>query len=179
MKNFWSKTFRRLAAGAIVAGATALSSAAAYAASAFDSANDPVYADGWQGDTHDGVGNLLTTGDNGGFGFTKWNFDGSYWWYYNGVFYMYNPGLTKIDDGLQAGTQFSNPFNNIGKAWDSAIYQYGTRQNGSPLLSFPNLGRGLASPLGVGETLSITIDNPTERLYYKGFQIRLNGNTGG
>src|SRR5690348_2269349 len=102
MKNFWTKTFRRLAAGAIIAGATAFSSAMCYAAQlAFDSASDPAYADGWQ------------AGDNGGFGFTPWNFDASYT--YQGTVYAYaHAGFKAIDNGLQSGTQFSNPFNNIG-----------------------------------------------------------------
>ena len=57
-----------------------LASAAAYAGNAFDNASDPVYADGWQ------------AGDNGGFGFTAWDFST-------------DPGPSSfhaIDDGLQA-----------------------------------------------------------------------------
>jgi hypothetical protein len=178
MKNSWTKTFRRLAAGAIVAGATAFSSAMCYAQIAFDSAADPVYNDGWQGTVHNPNGTVLSTGDNGGFGFTAWNFDANYWWYYDGVFYPYNRGINAIDDGLQSGLQFSNQYNNIGRAWDNGIVQY-VHPNGSIRASFPHVGRGLASPLQVGQTLSMTIDNPTERVYYKGFQLFLRGGTGG
>ena len=66
MKNSWTKTFRRLAAATVVAGTTAFSSAMCYAQIAFDNATDPVYNNGWQ------------AGDNGGFGFGPWNFDGTY-----------------------------------------------------------------------------------------------------
>jgi hypothetical protein len=185
MKNSWTKTFRRLAAGAIVAGASAFYSAQSYAVTfAFDSASDPAYNDGWQGQTHDDFGNQLTTGDNGGFGFTQWNFDSSYWWYGdpNRVFmYAGAPngtgaptwGFTQIDNGLQGGTQFSNPHNSIGRAW--AIGQTAT------LKDVVRAGRGF-SPLQVGQTLSVTFDNPTERPLgggFTGYDIKLIGNTGG
>jgi hypothetical protein len=116
---------------------------------AFDSASDPVYSDGWQ------------AGDNGGFGFTPWNFDG---------FAQYaNPGFKMIDDGLQNGTQFSNPFNNIGRAWT-----LGSTPNDDGV---SQVGRGFS--LGIGETLKVVIDNPTEREALKGYSVRLIGGTGG
>src|ERR1700742_1081312 len=100
MKNYWINTFRRLTAACVVAGSAALSSASCYAAVALDNASDPVYADGWQ------------AGDNGGSGFTAWNWDGGY--IFGGVNYTYNsPLYAQIDDGLQGGTQFSNPHNSI------------------------------------------------------------------
>src|SRR5262247_1048900 len=96
MKNYWSKTFRQLAATCMVAGSTAFTSAACYAAAAMDNASDPVYADGWQ------------AGDNGGSGFTPWNFDAGY--IFNGTNYTYaSPLYAQIDDGMQSGSQFSNP----------------------------------------------------------------------
>jgi hypothetical protein len=64
MKNFWTKTFRRLAAAAVVAGTTMYYSAMCYA-NAFDVATNPPYADGWQ------------AGDNGGNGFGTWSFNGT------------------------------------------------------------------------------------------------------
>ena len=36
-----------------------------------------------------------------------------------------------------------------------------------------------AFPLGIGETLKVVFDNPTERVFFKGYFIRLNGGTGG
>ena len=64
MKNFWIKTFRRLAVASVVAGSSMYCSAMCYA-NAFDTATDPVYADGWQ------------AGDNGGTGFGPWSFNGT------------------------------------------------------------------------------------------------------
>src|SRR5687768_6061619 len=67
MKNYWIKTFRRLAAATVIVGASAFSSAMTYAATmAFDTATDAAYDDGWQ------------AGDNGGFGFGAWDFSGTY-----------------------------------------------------------------------------------------------------
>jgi PEP-CTERM motif len=153
MKTSWTKTFRRLAAGCAVAGSTALSSAACYAAIAFDSASDPVYADGWQ------------DGDNGGSGFTAWNFDARY----NGFGQYLTPGFKAIDDGLQSGTPLSSTFNNIGRAWTQGATP--TDDGGN------HVGRGFS--LGIGETLKVTIDNPTARQFFKGYFVRLNGGTGG
>jgi hypothetical protein len=176
MKNFWTKTFRRLAAGAIVAGATAFSSAHSYAVTlAHDDASDLAYSDGWQGQTHDDFGVQLTPGDNGGFGFTQWNFDSSYWWYGdpNRVFNYASPGIKGIDNGLGTSTAFSNPNNNIGKAWVLAQDATHTDVN--------RVGRGFA-PLQIGQTFRLVIDNPTARPLgggFTGYQLRLTGNTGG
>jgi hypothetical protein len=157
MKNSWTKTFRRLAVASVISGATAFWSAVCYAQSAMDSASDPVYADGWQ------------AGDNGGIGFTPWNFDSAYW--LNGIHYAYsNTGYKEIDDGLQGGTQFSNPFNAIGRAW--------TMGELPPNSKTGRAGRGFA-PLEIGQTLKVEIDNPPEAPFFKGLFIRLNGGTGG
>jgi hypothetical protein len=64
MKNFWIKTFRRLAVASVVAGSTMFYSAMCYA-NAFDTPTNPQYADGWQ------------SGDNGGSGFGPWSFNGT------------------------------------------------------------------------------------------------------
>jgi hypothetical protein len=157
MKNTWTKTFRRLAAGAVIGSATAFASAMTYAQSAYDDASDVAYADGWQ------------AGDNGGFGFTPWNFDAGY--IFNGTNYTYaNAGFKAIDDGLQLGTQLSNPHNSIGRAWT-----IGTNPGDD---GAPHVGRGF-SPLGVNQTLKVVIDNPMARQFFKGYFIRLNGGTGG
>jgi PEP-CTERM motif len=140
MKTSWTKTFRRLAAGCAVVGSSAFSSAACYAAVAMDNASDPVYADGWQ------------AGDNGGTGFTPWNFDTDAG--------TTDPGNHYIDS--------SSPFNQIGTAWALGI----------PPGGFPRAGRGF-SPLQIGETLKVVIDNPTARQFFKGYFVRLSGGTGG
>lgn len=64
MKNYWIKTFRRLAAATVVAGSSMFYSAMCYA-SAFDVATNLPYADGWQ------------ASDNGGTGFGPWSFNGT------------------------------------------------------------------------------------------------------
>jgi hypothetical protein len=148
----WKKRFRRRMAGCAIGGSVALSSAACYAANAFDNASDPVYADGWQ------------AGDNGGFGFTPWNFDDDGTGATEG-----QAGFKMIDNGLKAGTQFSNPFNDIGRAWTI----------GSPDgAAAPHVGRGFA-PLQVNQTLKVVFDNPTKRRFFKGYIFRLNGGSGG
>lgn len=158
MKNSWRHFLRRVATVSGATIATAWSSAMCYAVQlAFDSADDPVYVDGWQ------------AGDNGGTGFTAWNFDAGY--FFNGTLYAYaHPGFHAIDDGLKAGTHYSNPFNNIGRSW--AV--------GSPADSdgAPRYGRGFPA-LQIGQTLSVIVDNPTRRQFFKGYFIRLNGSTGG
>src|SRR5687768_10785224 len=87
MKNSWTRTFRRLAAATVVAGSASFSSAMCYAQIAFDSATDPVYADGWQ------------AGDNGGTGFGPWDFTGTY-----------NSPVGQAMDS-------SSPYNQLGTAW--------------------------------------------------------------
>src|SRR5258705_6719953 len=160
------RKFRRQMAGCAIGGSVALSSAACYAANAFDNASDPVYADGWQ------------AGDNGGFGFTPWNFDAGY--IFGGTNYTYSrAGFKKIDEGLQGGAQFSNPFNNIGRAWTIGTNVPSTPPNKTvDDDGAPHVGRGFA-PLQVGETLKVVFDNPTKRQFFKGYFIRLNGGTGG
>ena len=163
MKNTWRQLFRRLAAGCTAIGATVWSSAMCYAVQlAFDSADDSVYADGWQGITNDVDGNPLTTGDNGGFGFTAWNFDSGYV-AIDGMHYGNYADLT-IKDIHPGGD-----FNNIGKAW---------RQANSPTSGTNRAGRGF-SPLQIGQTINVVFDNPTNRQFFKGYFIRLNGGTGG
>ena len=172
MKDSWRCFCRRLAATTIISGSIAWSSALCYATQlAFDRADDPVYADGWQGITYDETGMPITAGDNGGFGFTPWDFsssitfDGTYYGQYT------DSGFHAIDDGAQGGTHYSNPFNNIGRAWDIGV---SPTNNG-----VPRAGRGLETPLQIGQTLRIEIDNPTERAFFKGYFIKLSGGTGG
>ena len=117
----------------VVAGSTAFSSAMCYAAIAFDSASDPAYADGWQ------------DGDNGGSGFTAWNFDARI----NSFAQYTTPGFKAIDDGLQSGTPFSSTFNNIGRAWTIGATPNDDGGN--------HVGRGFAWGLARLSRLSSTI----------------------
>lgn len=139
MKNSWIQTFRRLAATTVVAGTTMYSSAMCYA-NAFDVATNPPYADGWQ------------AGDNGGTGFTPWDFSGSN-----------NPQAIY-------GIDSSSPFNNLGTAWRMAV-------SDSSSINVARAGRGFA-PLQVGDTLSVVFDNPTPRQFFHGYTIGLNSGGG-
>jgi hypothetical protein len=158
MKNSWTKTFRRLAAGAIIVGSTAMSSAMCYAQQAFDSAADPVYDVGL---------NLWDEGDNGGFGFGPWSFDGTYT--------TPDPGQQAKDDGLQLGTQSSSQHNNLGEAW-TLFNPLGPTPGPEPNdgTDIARAGRSLGGDfLRVGQTLSITVDNPTERNFFRGWTVKL------
>jgi len=158
MRNSWRHFYRRLAALGVISGGIAWSSAMCYAVQlAFDSADDSAYADGWQ------------EGDNGGSGFTPWNFESNIFW--QGSWYDYAaPGVKSIDDGLKAGIQFSNPFNDIGKAWTLATTPESDGVN--------RVGRGFPA-LQPDQTFSVTVDNPDQRHFGNGYFIRLNGGTGG
>jgi hypothetical protein len=96
MFDTWRNLFRRLAAAGTNAATTAWSSAMCHAQIAFDSADDGVYANGWQ------------EADDGGIGsFGPWNFDGTY----------ASSVQQRMDDGLKSGAAGSSTFNNLGKAW--------------------------------------------------------------
>jgi hypothetical protein len=140
MKVCWHAVLRRLAAVFAVGAATAWSSAVSYAQIALDNALNSAYADGWQ------------AGDDGGFGFGPWNFDGSYDAPPNSIHL--------IDD--------AHPENDIGKAWALSL----NFENG-----LARAGRRLDAPLSVGQTLSMVVDIPTEHRFFKGYTLRLN--TGG
>lgn len=108
---------------------------------AADIATDPAYDDGWD------------PGDNGGFGFDAWNFDGTY----------SSPIQHAMDDG-------SAVHNQLGRAWtiynpDAPPDDMGT--------DISQVGRGFPA-LGPGQRLRVVIDNPTERRFFRGYTIRLN-----
>ena len=58
-----------------------------------------------------------------------------------------------MDDGLNAGAVGSSTFNNLGKSWSLFNPAAG---------DFARAGRSMGA-LQVGQTLRITIDNPTAR----------------
>jgi hypothetical protein len=104
-------------------------------------------ADGWQ------------AGDNGGFGFTGWGFNGTY-----------NSVVQHTLDG-------TSPYNQLGLAW--TLYNPNGPAVGSPNppeggTDISRAGRGFAQgALQVGQTISAVIDNPTERRFFRGYTIRL------
>ena len=97
-------------------------------------------------------------GDDGGFGtFGPWSFSGTY----------ASATQQRMDDGLNAGAVGSSTFNNLGKSWSLFNPAAG---------DFARAGRGIGA-LEVGQTLRITIDNPTSRQAFRGYSLKLN--TGG
>jgi hypothetical protein len=111
---------------------------------AADIATDPAYDDGWDPD------------DNGGFGFSAWNFDGTY----------ASPVQHAMDDG-------SAIHNQLGRAW--TVYNPAAPQPGGPSegSDISQVGRGFPA-LAKGQRLRVVIDNPTQRSFFRGYTIRLN-----
>jgi hypothetical protein len=160
MKNSWTQTFRRLAAATVIAGSTAMSSATCYAHNAFDSATDVVYNNGWD------------EGDNGGSGFGPWSFDGTYGSGPGGA--TLDPGQQAMDDGLMTGAQSSSQHNQIGEAW-TLFNPLGPTPGPEPNdgTDIARAGRSLGGKMHVGDTLTLTVDNPTERNFFRGWTIKL------
>jgi hypothetical protein len=166
MKDSWRSFCRRLAVTTVVSGSVAWSSAMCYATQlAFDSTDDPVYADGWQGSRTNNTTGLPEgpVGDNGGFGFEPWNFDTD-WWFYT------SDGIHGIDDGLKAGTDSgtdsSSTYNDLGKAWRIAHPATGDE-------GLPRAGRGFPT-LQPGQTFRVVVDNPLAGAFFKGYFVRFN-----
>jgi len=99
---------------------------------ASDHANDPTYAGGW------------SAGQNGGFGFGAWSFNGT--------------------DPTPPGTyQAMSSSSVIGRAWTLATH--------SDTTGLANAGRGIVGGLQVGQTFETVIDNPTPSHFFRGFDI--------
>jgi hypothetical protein len=109
---------------------------------AADSASDPAYADGWQG-LH-GVVTAETGMDNGGFGFLPWDFDDTYW---DGLHSPYD--LPHFIDTRPTS------FNNLGAP------AFAFTNGNVPYEGYTTTAtRPFASPLQIGDQISIDIDNP-------------------
>jgi hypothetical protein len=130
---------RGAAIACAVAGASALpnGTCSAQALTAADYATNSTYASDW------------LAGQNGGFGFTAWSFDGG-----NG-----SPVQQRMDN--------SSPFNKLGRAW--TLFNPLGRPLGTDLAE---AGRGFA-PLQVGQTLTAVFENPTNRIFFRGYTARL------
>src|SRR6266581_8224414 len=95
-------------------------------------ANDPTYASGW------------SAGQNGGFGFGAWSFNGT--------------------DPTPPGTyQAMSSSSVIGRAWTLATH--------SDTTGLANAGRGIVGGLQIGQTFETVIDNPTPSHFFRGFDI--------
>jgi hypothetical protein len=88
-------------------------------------------------------------GQNGGSGFTAWSFDGT--------------GGSAVQQGMDS----SSPFNRLGPAW--TLFNPAGRPLGTDLAE---AGRGFA-PLQVGQTISAVFENPTNRIFYRGYTFKL------
>ena len=117
-------------------GATTMLGGLGYAQIAADYATDPTYAGGW------------SAGQNGGVGFTAWNFNGT--------------GGSAIQQGMDS----SSPYNQLGLAW--TLFNPMGRPQGTDLAE---AGRGFAA-LQVGQTLSTVFENPTNRYFFRGYSIK-------
>ncbi len=92
-------------------------------------------------------------GQNGGYGFTAWTFAGT------------------SGSPIQQRMDSSSPFNHLGPAW--TLFNPLGRPLGTDLAE---AGRGFA-PLQVGQTISIVFENPTNRIFYRGYTVSLASGT--
>jgi autotransporter-associated beta strand protein len=148
MRKSWKSFFCRIAGVCFMCGASAWSTALCYAQGAADSAMDPVYADGW------------VAGDNGGTGFGPWDFTGTY------------------DSPVQQVINSTSAFNQLGTAW--TLFNPEGREPDPGMggaTDIAQAGRAIIGGLQPGQTFSVTIDNPIERRFFRGYAVRLN--TGG
>jgi hypothetical protein len=122
-----------------VSSATAMLTGVCSAQIAADSASNPTYATGW------------SAGQNGGYGFGPWSFDGT--------------SGSPIQQGMTYGN--SSPYNALGTAW--TLYNPNGGLAGGDVAS---AGRSFAA-LQVGQTIQTVIDNPTATSFYRGYGISL------
>jgi PEP-CTERM motif len=129
------------AAACAVTGVAAMLTSIASAQVAADSATDPAYAGGW------------AAGQNGGFGFGAWSFDGTQ-----------APDNSFTTSGQQ-GISSSSP---LGTSW--------TLFNLSSTAGLANAGRAITEPGGlqVGQTLETVVENPSTTHFFRGWTISLN-----
>ena len=150
MKASWGRFFRRVATVCLVGASTAWSSAVSYAAL--------IAADSSTNAPYD---NGWQAGDNGGFGWGAWDFTGTY----------NSPVGQTIDI-------FSDP-NDLGRAW--TLYNADAPPGPGAGTDISQAGRAiLGGGLSVGQTVTVVVDNPTERQFFRGYTVRFNsfgGNT--
>ena len=96
-------------------------------------------------------------GDNGGFGWGPWNFSGTY--------------STPVQQTMDI---FSAP-NDLGRAW--TLFNADAPPGPGTGTDIAQAGRAIPGGLSVGDTVTVVIDNPTERRFFRGYTVRFN--TGG
>ena len=145
---------RGVAAACAVAGATTVLNGHCAAGTfiAADYATNSTYGSGW------------SAGQNGGYGFGAWSFDGTV--------YGTNIMGTNIDISAPGALQEMSSSSAIGTAW--TLFNL-TSTNG-----ISDVGRAIAEPGGLqpGQTFETIIQNPTNYNFYRGFDILFyNGTT--
>lgn len=115
-----------------VSSATILAAGVCSGQIASDSASNPTYSGGW------------SAGQNGGFGFGAWSFDGT--------------------DPTPAGTyQGISTSSSLGTSWSLLAHSTST--------GLANAGRSIIGGLTTGETFQTTIQNPVGYHFFRGFDI--------
>jgi len=140
---------RKVTTACAVAGATTMlnGNCSAQTFIAADYATNSTYASGW------------SAGQNGGYGFGPWSFDGTV-----GTNDIANPGAQQAISSASA----------IGTAW--TLYNGPSQPPGGPGIS--DTGRAITEPGGLqpGQTLEVVLQNPTAYHFYRGWDILcLNG----
>jgi hypothetical protein len=131
----------------MVGASTAWSSAVSYAAL--------IAADSATNAPYD---NGWQAGDNGGFGWGAWDFTGTY--------------NTPVGQTIDI---FSDP-NDLGRAW--TLFNADAPPGPGNGTDIAQAGRAiLGGGLSVGQTVTVVVDNPTERRFFRGYTVRFN--TGG
>jgi hypothetical protein len=136
MKSHFSLN-SKVAQACVVAGASTLmmnGNCSAGVLVAADYATNPIYAGGW------------SAGQNGGYGFGPWSFDGT----------------DTTPAGQYQGISTTSP---LGTAWTLLTYD--------PHMGLANVGRAITEPGGLqpGQTLEMVVENPTGYHFYRGFDI--------
>ncbi|MGA9780403.1 MAG: hypothetical protein WBS33_19270 [Verrucomicrobiia bacterium] len=136
-----------VAAACAVAGAAAVLNGNCCAAPliAADYATNSIYGSGW------------SAGQNGGYGFGAWNFDGTT---YGTNIMGTNVDLPDPGSQQEMGSSFA-----IGTAW--------TMFNLTSTNGISNVGRAITEPGGlqVGQTFQTVIENPSAYHFFRGFDI--------
>jgi hypothetical protein len=96
-------------------------------------------------------------GDNGGFGFGPWDFTGTY--------------NTPVGQTMDI---FSHP-NDLGRAW--TLFNADAPPGPGTGTDIAQAGRAIPGGMQPGQTMTVVIDNPTERRFFRGYTVRFN--TGG
>jgi hypothetical protein len=130
----------RAALALAVSGASVMLTGACYGQAALDVATGSTYSGGW------------SAGQNGGYGFGAWSFDGT-----TSPGGVANPGAQQ---GLSSGSA-------IGTAW--TMYNLGNVNTGGTGIS--DVGRAINAGLRPGQTFTAVLQNPTAYHFYGGYDI--------